>query len=434
VLTAALAITTYEIVRHNVLAERQKSAVRAAYFDAAVVRAGISSDDADIVTALRALDTGQARKPLVRRDGTWYARSADDNLTRAVPTALVSAVTEGHAALQRVKVAGQPMLVVGLPLPSGDAFYEVQSLAEARTTLRTVATALFGVAFAGTALAALLSWSMSRRALLPLALVSGAAEQVSSGDFTTRIPESRDPDLRELTRSFNGMVSQVRTRIEREQRFAADVSHELRSPLQTLAASAALLQKRRDSLDPRAGAAVDLLVAEIDRFSDLVQSLLELAKCDRPAHFTLVEIHDVLERLASRHGLPTELFHIDRNVPTWCTDEQRLERVLDNLIHNAAKHGGGVAAISASYHEGSLLLDVDDTGPGVPWDERAIVFRRFARGRAAHARGASEGTGLGLAIVAEYVESLAGHVAILDRPGGGARFRVQLPKPPVEPS
>jgi signal transduction histidine kinase len=427
-LTTSLAVVTYEIVRHSVLQERQRSAVRAAYFDAAVIRSGLNSDDADIVTALRSLDSGQTRRPLVRRDDTWYARSADDNLTQAVPTALVTTVSAGHPAVQRVRVANRPMLVVGLPLSAGDAFYEVQSLAEAQSTLRTVGSALTGVALTATSLAALLSWSVSRRALLPLVAISEAAERVIGGDYTTRVAESTDPDLRELTRSFNDMVTQVRKRIEREQRFAADVSHEFRSPLQTLAASIRVLLNRRELLEPRSAAALDLLAAEIERFSTLVQSLLELAKSEQPVQLNEVDLTELLHRSAARNGLPEDIVRIEWALPMWRTDEQRLERVLDNLLNNARQHGGGVVEVIARYDDEHVIVDVDDAGPGIPADERGLVFDRFGRGRAAHARGTSAGTGLGLALVAEHVSTLGGGVQILDRPGGGSRFRVRLPR------
>jgi two-component system, OmpR family, sensor histidine kinase MtrB len=433
-LTATLAMTTYELVRHNLLQERQRSAVRAAYFDAAIVQGGISSEDADVVAALRTLDTGQARRPLVRRDGTWYARNADDNLTGAVPTALVTAVEDGQAAVQRVVVDGRPLLVVGLPLAvKGSAFYEVQDLSEARTTLRTVGTALTVVTLVGTALAALLSWSVSRRALLPLRTVSLAAESVSAGDYTTRIPEIPDPDLRELTRSFNGMVDEVRMRVERERRFAAHVSHELRSPLQTLEASARVLHNTRGTLEPRAAAALDLLAAEIARFSDLVQSLLELARSDRPLRLAEVDVCELLRRTADRHHLPPDTVKVDPVPLVWTTDEQRLERVLDNLLDNARQHGGGVTEVMVGVREQVLVVDVDDAGPGVPMDERLLIFDRFARGRSAYARGGSSGSGLGLAIVAEHVAALDGWVEVLDRPGGGGRFRLHLTENSARP-
>lgn len=141
-----------------------------------------------------------------------------------------------------------------------------------------------------------------------------------------------------------------------------------------------------------------------------------------------MDVAALLSLAAQRHHLPAEALSIDLNVPSWHTDKERLDRVLDNLLHNARKHGGGVTGLTASYRENTLLIDVDDAGPGIPLEERSVVFDRFARGRSAHARGGSGGTGLGLAIVTEHLAAVSGWVEILDRPGGGGRFRVHLPK------
>jgi two-component system sensor histidine kinase MtrB len=428
VLAGALALTTYEITRHNLLAERERTAERAAYFDAAVVRRGVTSDDADVVSVLRALDTGQGRRPLIRRDGQWFARSADDGITSAIPASLTDLVLQGHPAVQRISVAGHPALAVGLPVPGiGADFYEVQSLREIQGTLRTLATTLALVALAATALAGAVSLWIARRALSPLVAVRRTAELISAGDLSARMSATNDPDLSALSSSFNGMVEEVSRRIEQERRFAADVSHELRSPLQTLTMASQVLMNRRDELDDRTRVAADLVAGEVDRFTGLVQNLLELAKQQGPARCVDTDITALLQRIASRHGIPQELLSVEAEATTWPVDEPRMERVLANLLDNAIKHGGGLAAVHASVVDGRLRLDIDDTGPGVPVDERAQVFDRFGRGRAAGARGGVEGVGLGLALVLEHVTAHHGTVAVLDQPHGGGRFRVEIP-------
>ena len=112
-------------------------------------------------------------------------------------------------------------------------------------------------------------------------------------------------------------------------------------------------------------------------------------------------------------------------------DPRRYEQLLVNLLDNARKHGGGAVRVAVEVRDDTLVLEVDDEGAGVPPDERDLVFDRFARGRAASARGGSEGTGLGLALVAQHVLAHRGTVQVLDRPGGGARFRVVLPGDPT---
>ena len=428
-LAATLALTTYEITRHNLLAERERTSIRAAYFDAAVVRQGLTSDDADVVGVLRALDTGQGRPPLLRRDGQWFARNADDGITSAIPASLIGLVFRGHPAVERISVAGHPALVVGLPVPEiGADFYEVQSLSEIQGTLRSVATTLALVALGATALAGALSLWIARRALSPLVAVGRTAQLISAGDLSARMSATSDPDLSALSSSFNGMVEEVSRRIERERRFAADVSHELRSPLQTLTMASQVLLNRREALDERSRVAADLVAAEADRFTGLVQGLLELAKQHGPARRVDTDIVALLQRLTSRHGVPKQLLHIDDDAIRWPIDEPRMERVIANLLDNATKHGGGVAAVHASVVAGRLRLDIDDTGPGVPYDEREQIFDRFGRGRAAGARGGSEGVGLGLALVLEHVKAHQGAVFVEDQPSGGGRFRVEIPQ------
>ncbi len=113
-------------------------------------------------------------------------------------------------------------------------------------------------------------------------------------------------------------------------------------------------------------------------------------------------------------------------------DKRRFERVMANLLENAALYGGGatrVAAENGPMRRGqpTMIIAVEDNGPGVPLPERRRIFDRFYRGQASGRRGASTGTGLGLALVAEHVRLLGGLVGIEDAPGGGARFTVELP-------
>jgi len=125
-LSTRLAVSTYQLTARQLLKERERTAVRGAHFDAAIVRQGLSGDDPDVVAVLRALDTGQGRRPLLRRNGVWFARSADDGLTEAVPTALQALVAKEQPAVQRIRVAGKAAVVVGVPLSrDGEDFYEI---------------------------------------------------------------------------------------------------------------------------------------------------------------------------------------------------------------------------------------------------------------------------------------------------------------------
>ena len=194
-----------------------------------------------------------------------------------------------------------------------------------------------------------------------------------------------------------------------------------------------MLLRRKDGLDDRAAAAVELLDAEVQRFESLVTDLLELARSDRPAERRPTDVVALARALVASRGLAPEVLDASEGPLEADVDPRRFEQVLANLVDNAAKHGGGVVRVGLQVDATRIVLEVDDEGPGVPADERELVFDRFARGRAASMRSGSEGTGLGLALVTQHVHAHGGTVEALDRPGGGARFRVVLPDGALPP-
>jgi signal transduction histidine kinase len=376
-----------------------------------------------VVEVLRSLDTGADRYVLLHLDGRWHSRRADLSTDVAVPAGLQEMTARGEAGAQRVRRDGQPALVVGIPLAGAAAFYEIVSLGELERTLQLLGLVLTAVALMVAAAGAALGWYVTRHALRPMAAVAGAARGIAGGDLTTRLDSSTEPDLAPLSAAFNHMADELARRLERDRRFAADVSHELRSPLQTLSAAVNVVEKRRGVLDKRSAAAVELIVAEVDRFQVLIHDLLSLARSDQPAQREAVDMAELAGRVCRTRNLPGDLVEVVRGASTvWHVDRRRAEQALANLVDNAIRYGGGPIAVRI----GDGFLEVDDAGPGVAKDDREIIFDRFVRGRAAHARGAGDGTGLGLAIVAEHAAAHNGSVTVCDRPGGGARFRLEM--------
>lgn len=427
-LSALMALISYELVRRSLLDERERTALRAAYFDAAVVRAGLDTDTPDVYEVLRTLDTGGTRRALVHRDGRWYARTADEGPSGAVPAALMAMVADGEPAVQRVRVDGQPALLVGVPLADSTGYYEITSLRELEQTFQVLALALTVVAVTVAGSGAALGWYATRHGLRPLTAVADAAEKIAAGDVTARLAPGTDPDLARLSTSFNRMADEVAVRIERDRRFAADVAHELRSPLQTLSAAASVLSRRRDGLDDRTATAAGLVSEEIARFQRLVNDLIELARSDRPVQREEVDVEALARGVCRGRGLPESLVGAGPPAPgRWSVDPRRVEQVLVNLLDNAVRYGGGPVAVRLWISDGAGVVEVDDEGPGVPVADREVVFDRFVRGRAAHDRAGGDGTGLGLALVAQHAAAHGGRASVSDRPGGGARFRVELP-------
>lgn len=426
VLSASMAALSYGLAQRTLTSGRERTAIRAAYQDATVVHAEVATKQPDIVTVLRSLDTGSNRRVILRRDGHWYARNVDSGLTDAVPVSLRRLVEQGQPGVQRVRTDGGPALVVGLPLSESTGFYVVDSLEQLDHTLRVLALVLALVAAGTTAAGAGLGWYATRRALRPLDTVAAAARDITAGDLGARLDPSTEPDLKRLTTSFNEMVDQLAARLDRDRRFAADVSHELRSPLQTLAAATAVLDRHRGQLDDRAATALNLLSEEVTRFQTLVADLLELSREDETPQRSPVDMLELARQVCRSRGLPADLVRADNHDNIWQVDRRRFSQVLGNLLDNADQHGGGTRAVRIGRDGDEVYLEVDDDGPGVRPEERGVIFDRFVRGRPASARGGSDGTGLGLALVAQYVAAHGGRVFVTDRPGGGARFRVEL--------
>ncbi len=294
--------------------------------------------------------------------------------------------------------------------------------------LATVITVLVGL---------VLGIVSSERVVRPLAGAADAARAIADGRLDTRLEPTDDPDLNALTDSFNAMVARLQERVERDARFASDVSHELRSPLMTLAASVEVMVSRRDELPERGQAALDLLVADVARFSGLVEDLLEISRYDAGAvRLTRddLAVAEFVQQAVQASSMPRSTINLDPR----CTsarlngDRRRLARVVANLLDNARAHGGGAATVHvtpADDSAGHVWIAVEDSGDGVVDIDVERIFERFSRGTGSSKRGTSEGAGLGLALVREHVRLHGGRVWVESRRDGhpGARFVVELP-------
>ena len=434
-LSAILAGTTYALTRANLIEERESSALTQSYLNARRMQDRLPAETVDIRATLGSL---AGSNPIVYQDGEFFVVQAGRNQTD-LPTALRQAVIDaGDPAMMQFDVNGDPFLAVGIPLPAvttaDAAYFEIIDLSETESTLRALGISLLGASAFTTAAGAALGLWASRRTLRPLADVSQAAVAIAGGRLDTRLEATGDPDLGTLAVSFNEMAQALQERIERDARFASDVSHELRSPLMTMAAAVDVLESQRPELSDRSQQAVDLVTEEIGRFRQLVEDLLEISRYDAGA--VRLDLDDV--RLAefvlqavdhSGHRVvPIEL-DADLLGVVVRADKRRLARVLANLLDNAAKYGAGATAVSMRAVDGGVQLAVEDRGPGVPVEVREKIFDRFNRGGVAGRRGAGEGVGLGLALVAEHVRLHGGRVWVEDRADGelGARFVVELP-------
>jgi signal transduction histidine kinase len=444
VLAIVLAFTTYGLTRSTLLRQEEDSALDQAFRNARQVRATLRANPASAAAALEVVpDTGDS-EPFLRYRGEWTNRSPQFSADNIRP-ALQERVIQDLIPSQMVYDEGQPVLAIGIPLTDvGASYFEIVPLEQVRNTLSSVRVSLLGAAAITTAVGVLLGVWAARRAVRPLADAAQAAQAIAGGGLGTRLEPGDDPDLQVLAGSFNDMASALQLRVERDARFASDVSHELRSPLTTLATSVEVLRSRRDELPEKAAAAVDLIVADVGRFQNLVEDLLEISRFDAGAvrlHREDLLVAEFVRQAVNVSTLPDAHLTVDPRAEDLVIrgDKRRLARVIANLLENARYYGGGRVDVTVepSQPEGEDIVDVqiavEDHGPGVPPEERFLIFERFARGGSAGRRGASEGAGLGLALVDEHVRMHGGRVWVEDRRDGeeGARFVIELPAEPA---
>ncbi len=434
VLSTVMAIGTYLVARDFLVEQREQSAIGQAFADASFVREGLLTAGEEVNDALSDFSPPADSVVFVRRGGQWYSSSLIAT-SDSVPAEVRTQVEQGGAGLAWSQVGGQAAVVVGTAVPAVDAeFYELTRTVELGRTLDTLQVTLTVFAVLTTLAGAVLGRWSARRVLAPLDVVAAATARIAGGDLRTRLPSTDDPELVTIIGSFNAMVDALADRVERDARFTADVSHELRSPLTTLTTSVQVMQQRRQQMPPPAQRALDLVVQELARFRSALEDLLELGRLDSAFGEqvrTRVELRVVVDetlRLSGREPVLVDLAS-DRGGLVVSIDKRQINRALVNLFENADMHGGGLTAVTLQRVWPVAEVLVDDAGAGVSAADRERIFDRFVRGGS---RGSRPGTGLGLSLVTETLRAHGGSVRYVDRPGGGARFIVHLPLAPAE--
>jgi signal transduction histidine kinase len=273
------------------------------------------------------------------------------------------------------------------------------------------------------------TWTVTRRTLRPVEAIRAEVETISTKDLHRRVPESTVRDeIGSLARTMNTMLARLETATEREQRFVADASHELRSPLAAIKAQLEVDLAHPNTSDWRLSHTE--VLDEISRMQRLVDDLLVISRSD---HDTLIHNHRtvdlddvVLEECRRVRALAT--VDIDTTAVSGGQvngDPELLARALRNLLDNAVRHARTTVRIALREDATTVTLEVSDDGPGIASHDRAVIFDRFARGDDARAR-TDGGTGLGLAITREIINAHNGRIWVEDA-SPGARFVVTLP-------
>jgi two-component system OmpR family sensor kinase/two-component system sensor histidine kinase BaeS len=310
--------------------------------------------------------------------------------------------------------------------PQGEAF------------LSQVRASLTWAALLAAALSLVLGILISRLLTAPLGRLTRAAQAVADGDLSQRVDAQSKDEIGELGRAFNGMTASLAEAEALRKNLMADVAHELRTPLTVVQGN---LQAILDGVYPLEMAQVASLYDETRLLTRLVDDLHELALADagqlrlerEPVDLGLLArtAVDSLAPAAEAAGVTLTL-KVDEHAPTVVGDAGRLAQVLRNLLSNALRHtpAGGRLSVRVASTGGDALLEVSDTGTGIPPEDLPHVFDRFYRSEKSRGRGTG-GAGLGLAIARQLVAAHGGQIQVTSPPGQGATFTITLPVGPT---
>jgi two-component system sensor histidine kinase GlrK len=323
-----------------------------------------------------------------------------------------------------------------LSISSRVADQEVERL---RASAEAVQRRLLNLVLIAIAVALVAALALTRAIARPIAELDGAIRQLGSADFSQPIRVSGPQDLRDLGERLDWLRQRLTDLEAQKNRFLRHLSHELKTPLASLREGAELLNDQvAGPLSPAQRAVVAIMRDNSVKLQKLIEDLLDVQRALHAAaslEVSTVQLDELVREVADAHRLSAMAkgltVALELAPAVFQADAVKLRSIVDNLLGNAVKFtpAGGTITVRAQEADGKAIIEVIDSGPGVPLVEREAVFESFFRGRA-KAGGRVAGSGLGLAIAREYVEAHGGRITLVAE-GPGGHFRVTLPKRPA---
>lgn len=334
---------------------------------------------------------------------------------------VTSPMLDGKVVILAAIGASQPNVVVGLA-----------ATPERIPLLRRLLPSLLIAAGGALLIAIAAAVIISRRVAAPVSQLTEASAEMSKGNLAQAVPGEGDDEIGRLVRSFNAMSRQVSEVDASQREFLANAAHDLRTPLTTITG---YTQAMRDGLitDPEAQMRTLTTIAnESDRMSRLIRDLLDLARLQtgqlalyrQPTPIEAL-LDAAVERFRGQADAKEIKLVVEAESVSITIDRDRIARVLDNLLANAVRHtpNGGSIRLRGHASGDGVEITIEDSGPGIPPTLLPRLFQRYVRGEET-----SDRNGLGLAVAREIVNAHGGSIAAENRPEGGARIRILLPR------
>jgi signal transduction histidine kinase len=328
-------------------------------------------------------------------------------------------------AVRSSRTLGHDILVSCVPIRTASGVIGTvrisYPMAEVRKSIRRAWWFLGAVGAVTLAFGLALAVWLSRWATHPLKRAAEVARSIAGGDLDARVSESGPPEVQELARDLNAMTERLGDLLRANREFAANASHQLRTPLTALRLT---LEGARSGADP--SAEIGHALEETDRLSVLVDSLLLLGEAREggPARTQkeIVDLRRVAAEAAAELPSPGPVVEIVGSGLARA-DPERVRQVVANILTNAHRFARSAIRVTVSQDGRRATVTIDDDGPGVPDEARERVFDRFTRGPSPRGPGA----GLGLAVARDLARAEAGTISVSQGDLGGARFEVSLP-------
>lgn len=281
--------------------------------------------------------------------------------------------------------------------------------------------------------AILLAFFYSRRIVKPIRSLTEASRKLKEGELDQHVDTDSRDEIGELARSFNSMASKLKEQERLRKNMVSDVSHELRTPVSNIQG---YLEGVRDGVLDLDDETIQILHNEAQLLNQLVNDLHELTLAEAgqlDLHKRMVPVRQVItntiDPLQAKIGSREVQVHTEfDSTVTFNVDPARIKQVLRNLLDNAMAHTDEdeVISISAWREDDHIVIEVNDTGEGIPQEELPYIFNRFYRVDKSRTR-STGGSGLGLTISKKIVEAHHGEISVVSEPGEGTSFTVVLP-------
>jgi two-component system sensor histidine kinase BaeS len=384
--------------------------------------------NADLTSAVTVAARGQATLTVLDPSGAIVAVPADEAtaiLERMHGIAVVD-VPRGEPVKAPVVVEGRTVGSIELRFPASHLPTPEHGVSEA-----LLRTAVLG-AIVAVITAMAVAFFVAQRVSGPIAILTEAAAELEAGHRGVRVGMAGAPgEIGTLAAAFDRMSTSLEREDELRRQVVRDVAHEVRTPLTILQGMTEALV---DGVLPADGDTLASLHDEVLRLSRLVGDLETLAAAEAASlhlevgPIDLAEVATAATELAGPAAAVAELtLETDLGPAPAAGDPMRLKQVAMNLVANAFRYtpAGGTVTVRTTLGVDQAVLEVLDTGPGIASEDLPRLFERFYRGRAAED---TAGSGIGLAVAAELVAAHGGRIEAANRPEGGARFTVQLPR------